>query len=227
MTEVGLDIEDNLLYRALQLDPTEVESLRERLITAEGPLYPQNPYEDETTSENDSLTTWGFVMLCLIPPATTSSLEALLSNGIDAMLIGYSQGTPLLTDLHETNKAIWDADNSCSTWNPVRTHRAKRKLNGLNRKRHQLIYQIDVNFISCQTSTSAPWSSETVGQLIDRISVNFLKLEHYYREDNIVLQVTLAKQHLFLRERLRDLWGGMLNGSLRMALFFQPKNYPL
>lgn len=97
---------------------------------------------------------------------------------LDALVAGQHQQN---FDLwHEEDKArepdVSDADIA----------QVKRNIDGLNQRRNDMITEIDIwlaeHDLSTHQDDSLPWNSETIGSIIDRLSIASLKVFHMHEQ---------------------------------------------
>ena len=126
--------------------------------------------------------------------------------------------TKLVSMQHQINFELWHKEDLAR--DPVASDseiaNVKRAIDILNQKRNDFIEQMDqflVNFLKSEKIKiikDAEMNSETPGNIIDRLSINALKIFHMEEEtkregvDNIILKSTEEKLEILVEQR-RDL----------------------
>jgi len=122
--------------------------------------------------------------------------------------------------LHFHNFQIWHYENYCRTSDEEKIVFGKRGSVKHNKLRNDCIERLDQYFVKFQYSGG--YNSETLGSIVDKISVFFLKEKYCESEDSH----RIAKlQLVFLQDAARHLWRDMLQGRSRIRLFKSLKTY--
>jgi len=97
--------------------------------------------------------------------------------------------TDLIVQQHRFNFDLWHEEDKARE--PGAEDRiiaeVKRNIDSLNQQRNDAITQIDLaleasHFNHLPTTTKLPWNSETVGSIIDRLSIASLKVFHMHEQ---------------------------------------------
>lgn len=149
----------------------------------------------------------------------------------------------LLVDQHKQNFDLWHEEDKAREpgVNDATIAQVKRNIDKLNQTRNDMITQIDElladsTFIK-NSNDELPWNSETIGSIIDRLSIASLKLFHMQeqveREDaseehkansaSKVAQLTVQRQDLCTA--LQIFYEEVLNGKMQNKLYRQFKMY--
>ena len=134
--------------------------------------------------------------------------------------------------LHWTNFLLWHQEDICRGGDETKIVAAKRNIDKYNQIRCDHVEAIDVVVVDSQPVHSiGQYNSETVGSIIDRISVTELKVYHTgllvtdgKTALNDRLQL-LINQRAFLTDCLGTLTDEMAIGKRRIMLFKQLKMY--
>ena len=145
---------------------------------------------------------------------------------------------------HWANFLLWHEEDLAR--DPDTTDRiiaqVKRKIDKLNQQRNDLIEQLDEYLLShLQTvavpSADAQINSETPGSIIDRLSINALKIFHMEEQANRADAAedhrqrcqaklfVLKEQRSDLGNSLSQLWEDLLQGRKQMKVYRQMKMY--
>ncbi|MBI1284067.1 MAG: DUF4254 domain-containing protein [Thiobacillus sp.] len=146
-----------------------------------------------------------------------------------------------IEDNHRCNVALWDEEDQARRRDVPDSDIAnsKRLIDGHNQRRNDAIERIDEQVLTALPSlpTSARLHSETVGALIDRLSILSLKIFHMdwqtRRADADAAHHAMSRARLSrLQEQRADLGGcldeltrGCLAGTLRFKVYRQFKMY--
>jgi hypothetical protein len=146
-----------------------------------------------------------------------------------------------IEDNHRCNDALWDEEDQARRRDVPDSSIAnsKRLIDGHNQRRNDAIERIDEQVLTTLPNLpeSARLHSETVGALIDRLSILSLKILHMdwqtWRADADAAHHTLSRERLSrLQEQRSDLaWcldelmHGCLAGTLRFKMYRQFKMY--
>jgi hypothetical protein len=148
----------------------------------------------------------------------------------------------LVVDQHKQNFDLWHEEDKAREPNVQDSTIAqvKRNIDKLNQSRNDMITQIDELLADTLFNTSddsLPWNSETIGSIIDRLSIASLKLFHMQeqvdREDasqehkaNCSVKVAQLKiQRDDLATALQVFHDDVLNGKKQNKLYRQFKMY--
>lgn len=137
----------------------------------------------------------------------------------------------LIFRLHWINGAIWYRENIARTEDVLAVFEAKRKIDRHNQLRNNLIEAIDEQIIKDQ-NPEAPYNSEGIGSILDRISVTVLKIYHLGeilrnkpQEGLETKLMAVRDQLMFLTEQLQILSEQIQSGQRRIRVFRQHKLY--
>lgn len=136
----------------------------------------------------------------------------------------------LCVKLHWANYNCWHFEDYCRSGIDAQIIRCKPQIDKYNQLRNDFIEKIDEYLISEQTDTGS-YTIETLGSIIDRISIMALKVYHWSElvaagNKKYAIKLAIAHdQYLFLTTGLADLLLDMRLGRRRMRLFRQLKMY--
>jgi len=138
----------------------------------------------------------------------------------------------LINKLTYHNYILWHLENICRAGDLHNVATAKLKIDIHNQARNDTIEQIDDLLIKLvqDNNTQAPYHSETLGSLIDRIIVTQLKIYHLC-EINPTTELyktrhsILNDQYNFLRNCATELLDDILNNKRHIRIFRQLKTY--
>tara|TARA_Y100001970_G_C14224647_1_gene854847 strand:- start:1986 stop:2603 length:618 start_codon:yes stop_codon:yes gene_type:complete len=151
----------------------------------------------------------------------------------------------LISMQHQVNFELWHKEDLAR--DPVASDSkiasVKRAIDVLNQRRNDLIEQIDhflVNFLKSENISAyqdAEMNSETPGNIIDRLSINALKIYHMHEEtrrevnDKNHLNKTKEKLNILLEQRsdlgkcLQKLIEDLIKGKKILKIYRQMKMY--
>lgn len=151
----------------------------------------------------------------------------------------------IVCEQHEQNFRLWHQEDVARspTADDHEIARVKRAIDRLNQARNDLIEQLDDSVtrllaekeILCDPS--APLNSETVGSIIDRLSILALRMYHYREQaartdadethrDMVQQRRTLCEQqHRDLTQSLQELLDDLFSGRKRHKTYRQLKMY--
>lgn len=134
----------------------------------------------------------------------------------------------LLFELCRHNYQIWHAEDYCRTKQDELVCKYKPIIDKHNQLRNNTIEDLDVELIKHQLGTGQA-NSETIGSIIDRLSITILKFLHTVEintNDRFRDRIdTLIAQILFLLLAFDNLLDDMMNGKSHIKLFRQLKMY--
>lgn len=90
----------------------------------------------------------------------------------------------LVSEQHRQNFDLWHEEDKAREPNVTDADiaRVKRSIDGLNQRRNDMITEIDIYLMENQLGEfhddSLPWNSETLGSIVDRLSISSLKVFH-------------------------------------------------
>lgn len=149
----------------------------------------------------------------------------------------------IMIEQHRQNYSLWNAEDLARAPNASDAEIAnvKRLVDQLNQKRNDLITDIDITLASTLlapfTNEGRPWNSETIGSIIDRLSIAALKKFHMHKQANRQsasskhrenCQLTLnmlIQQTDDLAVSLEKIIQGIVTGQLQNKLYKQFKMY--
>lgn len=149
----------------------------------------------------------------------------------------------MIVEQHRQNYRLWNAEDLARAPNASDTEiaNAKRLVDQLNQKRNDLITDIDIllanTLLAPFANEGLPWNSETIGSIIDRLSIAALK-KFYMRKQAIRQSAssrhreacqlklnTLIEQADDLAASLEKFIQGIVAGKLQNKLYRQFKMY--
>ena len=170
-----------------------------------------------------------------------SALIEYLKHGGEAPLIPSTALWQAIEHNHRCNIALWDEEDQARRRDVPDSAIAtsKRLIDGHNQRRNDAIERIDEQVLAALPTMpeSARLHSETVGTLIDRLSILSLKIFHMdwqtRRADAEAAHHTMSRERLsrLLEQRadlawcLDELTRGCLGGTLRFKVYRQFKMY--
>lgn len=103
------------------------------------------------------------------------------------------QGPPedfnaLVVAQHKKNFDLWHEEDKAREpdVNDSAIARVKRNIDGFNQQRNDMITEIDIwlaeNLFAEHQDETLPWNSETLGSIVDRLSIASLKLFHMHEQ---------------------------------------------
>lgn len=150
----------------------------------------------------------------------------------------------LVQSQHRFNFELWNEEDQARRPNILDSELAqlKRNIDALNQQRNDAIERLDellatTVFGDIKFAADAPCNSETVGSIIDRLSIAGLKLHHMRRESQRVHASTehhracaqkaemLNEQHERLSQSLAHLIAEIVAGTKRHLPYYQFKMY--
>ncbi len=103
----------------------------------------------------------------------------------DAQYIGGDPLLKLVAKQHQFNFDLWHEEDKAREPNvsDATIATVKRNIDGLNQNRNDMITKIDEyledqHFSGNENSENLPWNSETIGSIVDRLSIASLKTFH-------------------------------------------------
>ena len=105
----------------------------------------------------------------------------------------------LVIDQHKQNFNLWHEEDKAREPDAENDSIAtvKRNIDALNQRRNDMITEIDVylseNDLSDYQNEALPWNSETLGSIIDRLSIASLKIYHMHEQ---TIRTDAAKEHV-------------------------------
>jgi hypothetical protein len=170
-----------------------------------------------------------------------SALLEHVKHGAETPVIPSGNLWQAIEDNHRCNIALWDEEDQARRRDVPDSAIAnsKRLIDGHNQRRNDAVERIDEQVLSALPSLpeSARLHSETVGALIDRLSILSLKIFHMdwqtRRIDADAVHHATSRERLArLQEQCADLAGcldelvqGCLAGTLRFKVYRQFKMY--
>lgn len=170
-----------------------------------------------------------------------TALLQYLQQGGDQPAIPVTELWDAIADNHRCNAALWDEEDQARRRDVPDSAivRSKRLIDGHNQRRNDAVERIDEVVLAALSAApdTARLHSETVGALIDRLSILGLKIHHMdlqtRRADADAAHRELCRQRLArLREQREDLgWcldellTGCAAGVLRFKVYRQFKMY--
>jgi len=149
-----------------------------------------------------------------------------------------------ITNNHFMNFKLWHAEDIARIPDaPAKSiAQCKREIDLLNKKRTEFYEQIDENFVFLLkdfivANLSVPFNTESVGSIIDRLSILSLKIYHMYEEkrrrtsNDSDYQIitdklrTLIQQRKDLISAFKNLISEYINGTKRPIIYKQLKMY--
>jgi len=152
--------------------------------------------------------------------------------------------TVLVIQQHRFNFDLWHEEDKAREPNVSDSTIAvvKRNIDGLNQNRNDTITKIDIaleelDFKEVGANNDLPWNSETIGSIIDRLSIASLKVFHMQeqveREDASAEHVESCKEKVAkltlqlqdLATSLQQFYDDVLAGKKQNKLYHQFKMY--
>lgn len=106
----------------------------------------------------------------------------------------------LVTEQHRRNYDLWHEEDKAREPNAddAVIAQVKRNIDALNQQRNDMVTEIDIFleesiFPAHNDSKQLPWNSETVGSIIDRLSIASLKLFHMHEQTE---RMDASKEHI-------------------------------
>lgn len=149
----------------------------------------------------------------------------------------------LVAGQHQQNFDLWHEEDKAREpeVNDADIAQVKRNIDALNQRRNDMITEIDIflaeNQLAAYQDESLPWNSETLGSIIDRLSIASLKVFHMaeqtQRTDASDEHIASCQQKLArLEEQRQDLATALqvfvsdiMNGVKQNKLYRQFKMY--
>ena len=149
----------------------------------------------------------------------------------------------LIIEQHRYNFDLWHEEDKAREPNVNDNIIAtvKRNIDSLNQNRNDTITKIDIaleeSIFSNQNSDQLPWNSETIGSIIDRLSIASLKVFHMQEQ---VERTDASQEHIEscknkaaklniqlqdLAQALQEFYNDVLNGKKQNKLYHQFKMY--
>lgn len=146
--------------------------------------------------------------------------------GISYVTSSSSELSNLLCRLAYHNYIIWHYEDTARCDDYAKVAFAKKRIDPNNQKRNDTIEKIDEIFVS-QQEGKGPYNSETIGSIIDRITINELKILHIqeFPEQAAQRLPVLEKQKEILIRCGSELLRDMLLGNRQIVNFKQLKMY--
>lgn len=117
----------------------------------------------------------------------------------------------LIVGQHRQNFDLWHEEDKAREpgVNDADIAQVKRNIDALNQRRNDMITEIDVYLAENQLATAhnddLPWNSETLGSIIDRLSISSLKVFHMHEQtERDAAGVVHIEECLQKLERLRE-----------------------
>jgi hypothetical protein len=122
----------------------------------------------------------------------------------------------LVAEQHKQNFDLWHEEDKAREpkVKDADIAKVKRSIDGLNQRRNDMITEIDVHLaqgdLAQYQNSELPWNSETVGSIVDRLSISSLKVFHMEeqteRADANAEHIMACRQKLArLQEQTQDL----------------------
>jgi len=144
---------------------------------------------------------------------------------------GEEQAKRLSMKLHWANYQIWHYEDYCRSGIDIEIIRCKPQIDKHNQLRNDFIEQLDEYLINEQLGGGI-YNTETLGSIIDRISILALKVYHWNelleqgkKEKFRSKYLVAVDQHAFLVNELASLLADIRQGKRQMRLFRQLKMY--
>lgn len=147
----------------------------------------------------------------------------------------------IVVENHRANFKLWHEEDKARDPDASDSEiaKVKRAIDSLNQQRNDLVEAIDDCVLQQvpEQNAQAPLHSETPGMMIDRLSIQALKIYHTreeaaresatpeHRLRNARRLQKLEEQREDLARCLNDLWTELQNGSRRFKLYRQMKMY--
>lgn len=146
---------------------------------------------------------------------------------------------------HRKNYDLWHEEDKARAPNAPDKVIAdvKRRIDGLNQKRNNLIEELDEYFMfmlhqrDVKAPETAPWNTETPGATVDRLSILSLKIYHMreqeeradadekHRDRCKAKRMTLEQQWKDLVTALQRHFDALFKGQMQLKLYRQFKMY--
>ena len=149
----------------------------------------------------------------------------------------------LIIQQHRYNFDLWHEEDKAREpgVNDSTIASVKRNIDGLNQRRNDTITKIDIaleeSVFNGKSNDQLPWNSETIGSIIDRLSIAALKVFHMQEQverndastehiescKNKVAKLNIQLQDL--AQALQEFYDDVLNGKKQNKLYHQFKMY--